>query len=166
MLPTGKYTSKARQEPRTLFTVIQKGREMKPDKPGFWHSRKGNFARVWEAYYHNVLWGELFNSRGDRVKGSCRVVDFDEDDWLPVEEPEFPKIPARPLSLNRCLVEWQGREGVKIGWIGNVRDECGWLPPEKRKCGSHYVDLRKCRVIPHEENDRDAVVLVEAAQNG
>lgn len=125
---------------------------MKPDKPGEWHSRDGRKIVVYffkgDLKYREFEQSALVNvvPTVDALKG---------DDWLPAIAPKFPALPPKPaLCFSQhaatgrvCWRLWDGKEFRGI----DGREQL-FAPPER------------LRVIPHPDNDPEAVAIIEAAR--
>lgn len=129
------------------MTYIPKSR---PDKPGEWHSRDGRRIVVFE--YDGVLKYRGFeNKLGYNRLWLAR--ELPEGEWLPAVAPEFPPLPPKPVLVYATRPLFDAPDWVTIAYGQNTyyRGDGG----SGRLCG--------LTVVPHPDNDPEAVRLIEKA---
>lgn len=124
----------------------------KPDKPGFWKSRDGRKVIIHE--FGRELYFRLVEDTGHTVGLGKPINDLFGNDWLPYDEPEFPKLPEKP-KLSQCYVHWFPNAGHKPAWRTFSGGQCR---------EAKNMPLREYVVIPHPDNDPEAVKLIEEAR--
>lgn len=129
---------------------------MKPDFPGEWYNRAGRRVMVWD-YNGLRCWRDVF---GQQAGASVGADTIPGDDWLPAVAPVFPVLPPPPPQV---FAEtdfhgpdwWALREGK---WAVTFND-C------KGSRDSYTSRWEYLKVIPHPDNDPEAVRLLEEAAN-
>lgn len=103
-------------------------------------------AYSWHVVDSQGMW--RFYDDGQELKG----------DWLPVELPKFPELPPKP-DIKLCLVyrpnatEYPGEWRIIVD--GKVH---GYTLPSSLSPPHNYT------IVPHPDNDPEAVRLIEEAQ--
>ena len=117
---------------------------MKPDKAGEWHSRDGRKIVVFD-------WaGSLRWKHCGRYNTSSGLHELDGDDWLPATPPVFPELPPKPRLVYAVL------HHAKSWWM-HMRDD-------RFSNGASWESAGRLTVVPHPDNEPEAVRLIEGAK--
>jgi len=151
--------------PDILSLMCEPAVPRRPDAVGPWADRDGGIAVVYD--HGSDLMADVC-SAGEFSSFNVPVESLGHDEWLPYVAPEFPErapdAPPKPVS---CYVEINPSYGdVPPAWITFEPGSKHYYRRDPRGGPPCWGDLDEVDVIPHPDNDPEAVRLIESAKQG